>query len=321
MQANTVVSYILVHDTNLDAGESIQEFCKDNQLIRLREHDTDIIEMLHRSINLGAIFLSEESEYKGGDGIDLGCKIHKLRPEVPIFLRTSTIKAKQDLAENIRHCFAGVYHLDEMSELQELIKTHIFSDDYPNFLMKAIQTLSTEVIESQLINMTVTVDSPSLVNDRLIHGNLQSIIPLESSWCKGHMMIQVDQEQLADLINSGKTLMGEEGLVGFRDINAWLSEMTNLIWGVIKSRVLSQINADQPISEVQLPIITNHKESYITFGTDKPHISVKYTFSDNSGELADIVLYQKLIFSITWAPALATEDQIILEDDDDDCLF
>ncbi|MFT5692378.1 MAG: hypothetical protein ACI92E_001710 [Oceanicoccus sp.] len=321
MHDNGVVSYILVHDSHSESKNAIQDFCHNNQLIRLREPKADIFEMLRRNINLGAIFLAEDKGNSDGDGVNLGVKIHKLRPEVPIFLRTNTVKNREDLPERAQHCFAGIYHFDRIHQLQDLIKTHIFSDDYPNHIVNAIQTLSTEVIKSQLIDMTVTVDSPSLVNDRFIHGNLHSIIPLESSWCKGHMMIQVEQEDIGQLINSGQTFLGTEDSAGFRDINGWLSEMTNLIWGILKSKLLSQISNDLPISDVQLPVITNHNESYITFGTSKPYLSIRYTFSDNHAKVPDITLYQKFIFSITWTPTLAAEYQIVLNEDDDDCLF
>ena len=278
MNDNGVVSYILVHDSHSDSKNAIQDFCQNNQLIRLRDPNSDIFELLRRNINLGAIFLSEDKGSADSDGISLGAKIHELRPEVPIFLRTTTIKNREDLAESVQHCFAGIYHFDQLSDLQDLIETHIFSDDYPNHIINAIQTLSTEVIESQLIDMSVTVDSPSIVNDRFIHGNLHSIIPLESSWCKGHMMIQVEQDEIAQLIKNGQTFLGAEDAVGFRDINGWLSEITNLIWGILKSKLLSQISNDLPISDVQLPVITNHNESYITFGSPKPYLSIKYTF-------------------------------------------
>jgi len=317
MQANTVVSYILFHDENTSANNRIQAFCQDNRLIQLRESSSDLLDVLSRNINLGAIFLAEDSQYEQGNGLELARLIHQSRPEVPIFLRTAGIKGKADLPCELQHCIAGVYHLDRLSDLEVLIDKHIFSDDYPNHLVNAIQTLSTEVIESQLQGMSVEVDSPKLVNDRLIHGDLHSIISLESNWCKGHMMVEVNQDELGQLIRFDKTFLGSSDSSDFRDINAWLGEMTNLIWGVLKSKVLSQASAGQPISDVQLPIITNHRERYITFGTTRPHLCIKYTFRDNSGVLPDTTLFQRFIFSVTWLPNFAIEQQIVLTDDDD----
>ena len=321
MQANNVVSYILFHDSNSSANSRIQAFCKDNRLIQLRDSSSNLLDVLSRNINLGAIFLAEESRYEQGSGLELARLIHQSRPEVPIFIRTSEVKALAELPSELQHAIAGVYHLDTLSDLEALIGQHIFSDDYPNHLVHAIQTLSTDVFESQLQGMTVDVGSPKLVNDRLIHGDLHSVIPLESNWCKGHMMIEVNQDELGQLIRHDKTFMGSSESSDFRDINAWLGEMTNLLWGVLKSKVLSQVNTGQPISDVQLPIITNHREKYITFGTSKPHLCVKYTFRDNNGVLPDTTVFQKFIFSITWLPNFATEQQIVLTDDDDDCIF
>jgi len=320
MQANTVVSYILFHDASSSATSRIQAFCKDNRLIHLREHSGNLLDVLSRNINLGAIFLAEESQYEQGNGLELARLIHQSRPEVPIFLRTGEIKTHADLPCELQHCIVGVYHLDTLSDLEALVEKHIFSDDYPNHLLNAIQTLSTEVIESQLQGMTVEVGSPKLVNDRLIHGDLHSIISLESNWCKGHMMVEVNQDELGQLIRHDKTLLGSRESSDFRGINAWLGEMTNLLWGVLKSKVLSQANAGQPISDVQLPIITNHRERYITFGTTKPHLCITYTFRDDSGVLPDTTFFQKFIFSVTWLPSFVSEQQIVLADDDD-CVF
>lgn len=315
-----VVSYIIVHDKDIEAQSAIKSFCQKNKLIDIKGSRSNFIDLLGKNINLGAIFISENPD-DGGEGVELGQSIHLLRPEVPIFLRTLNAQNAANISEESRSAFAGIYQLDNIMELQKYIDRYIFSDDYPNHLIRTIQTHTIEAIESQLVGFSVSTESPCIVNDRLIYGDLHSAIPLESNWCKGHMMVQVDQDDLGLLLKKGRTVLGFMGHVEFRDINTWLAETTNLIWGSLKSRLLSAVKSDGPISDVQLPVITNQREKYISFGTERPHLSIKYILTDTSGELENVHMYQKLIFNITWAPELATEEQIVLEKEEDVIFF
>jgi hypothetical protein len=68
-----------------------------------------------------------------------------------------------------------------------------------------------------------------------------SLIPLESSWCRGYMMLQTEEEPILGMLNSDP-LFPESN---FRDVNALLGEITNLIWGHSRTA----ISVMQPLSQ------------------------------------------------------------------------
>ncbi|MGE6057354.1 hypothetical protein ACQJ2V_28405, partial [Klebsiella variicola subsp. variicola] len=75
----------------------------------------------------------------------------------------------------------------------------IFSQQYPNALVRGIAEISRMVLESQFPGMQVEIEQPYLVRDRIIFGEVFTLIPLESSWCRGYMMLQAEQKTLQAL--------------------------------------------------------------------------------------------------------------------------
>ena len=69
------------------------------------------------------------------------------------------------------------------------------------------------------------------MRDRIIYGELFSLIPLESNWCRGYMMLQTEEGPLVQFVEDDKTHIGVNEEVNFRDINQVLGEVTNLVWG------------------------------------------------------------------------------------------
>ena len=44
----------------------------------------------------------------------------------------------------------------------------------------------------------VRSESPYVVHDRIIFGEVSTLIPIESSWCRGYMMLQTEEIALLD---------------------------------------------------------------------------------------------------------------------------
>ena len=63
-----------------------------------------------------------------------------------------------------------------------------------------------------------------------------------------------------------------------------------------------------------MPIIVNHQNKYITFGTDIPQLCFKYTLRQTGGDRKEITLYQKFIFNLSWAPEKFSENQPTVDD-------
>jgi Chemotaxis phosphatase CheX len=317
MYNTSLESRVLVHENDQSILEQIKCFCKENRLIGLIDKSNNVLKFLKRNIDLGAIFISGRNGQIDNEIIDLCVEIHRLRQEVPIFLRT-TEKGLciADLPTRAQHVFAGIYQTENTEPLRELIQHYIFNRMYPNNLVNGIQTISKGAIEATMQGVSVDVESPYLVNDHLIYGELSSLIPLEGSWCKGHMMIQVDQDELIGLIRAGKAngVNTDNDGVNFRDINGWLSETTNLIWGTLRSKFLSIRTDELGTSDIQIPIITNQRERYINFGSTTPHLVFKFILSDADGKLDDVCLFQKFIFNIRWIPDVVAGEEITMEE-------
>jgi len=153
------------------------------------------------------------------------------------------------------------------------------------------------VLSSQFPTLKTTSHTPYIVRDRVIFGELFSLIQLESPWCRGYMMLQTEEEPLLELIGRD----GAPGTVSsFRSVNDLLSEITNLVWGSFKNRFIG--NSDRSsASRIEVPIIVNHKHRYVSFGTEKPQLCFRFTLSDEiTGRSTK--LYERFIFNLNWSP-------------------
>jgi hypothetical protein len=161
--------------------------------------------------------------------------------------------------------------------------------------------------------MTVNVGAPYLVRDRLIFGEIFTLMPLESSWCRGYMMLQTEEVMLMHLVKSGRTFINPEDAYDFRNLNSLLGEITNLVWGAIKNRYLSSVREGEYLSQV--PIIANNLHRYISFGSDNPQLCFKYTITDeNDDTVKPLVVQQKFIFNLSWSPEDFTENVASVDD-------
>jgi hypothetical protein len=139
------------------------------------------------------------------------------------------------------------------------------------------------------------------VRDRIIFGEVFSLIPLESAWCRGYMMMQAEETPILDLLDRYRTSeSAEDGEANFRDLNGVLGEVTNLIWGSFKNRYVGDADAWLR-SQVQVPLLVNHKHKYISFGTGNPQLCFMYSLTDpRSGR--SVKLHQRFVFSLSWSP-------------------
>jgi hypothetical protein len=178
----------------------------------------------------------------------------------------------------------------------EVIEEYIFCLMYPNALLRGIAEITQAVLTSQFEKLTISMDTPYIVHDRMIFGELFSLIPLESSWCRGYMMLQTEEDPLLDLVGREGT---SNSTANFRSVNDRLSEITNLIWGSFKNRYIGDERRSSA-GQVQIPLIVNHKHKYISFGTENPQLCFRFTLDAISGQSS--TLYARFIFNLNWSP-------------------
>ena len=292
-----LVSKVLVLDNSPVHSAAIKAFCDANNLVGLKVRKNRLMSVLRSNIDLGAILYSESYGATPEENAEIAIRIHTVRPELPIILRRDDLPTLDGIAESLRRVFCAAYTTSDMSGLSKVIDEYIFSLVYPNALVRGISEITEGVLASQFKHLTATWDTPYIVRDRVIFGEVFSLIPLESAWCRGFMMLQTEEQPILDLLDAEQA---GEGGSNFRAVNSLLGEVTNLIWGAFKNRYIGDAAAAS-ISQIQVPLIVNHKHKFISFGTDNPQLCFFYTLSDENTGRA-IKLYQRFVFNLSWSP-------------------
>ncbi len=293
--AEALVSKVLVLDNSDKHFGSIKEFCDQNSLVGLKVRKNRLMSVLRSNIDLGAILYSESYGSSPEENAEIALKIHTIRPELPIILRREGAATMDGVSENLRRVFCGVYTTDDMSGLRKVIDEYIFSLVYPCALVRGISEITESILTSQFKDLTTSWDTPYIVRDRVIFGEVFSLIPLESSWCRGYMMLQTEEEPILSVLNNDPSFPESN----FREVNALLGEITNLIWGAFKNRYIG--DAAVSGSTIQVPLVVNHKHKYISFGSENPQLCFLYTLTDDSTGKS-VKLYQRFIFNLSWSP-------------------
>ena len=295
MQENPV-SKILVLDNSAVHAPLIKNFCDQNNLVPLKVRNGSVMSVLQTNIDLGGILYSEEYGGSVTRNMEIAAKIHATRPELPIILRREKQATLEDLSEAAQHTFCAAYVAQDMGALRKVIDEYIFCLMYPNALLRGIAQITESVLKNQCRTLNVFMDTPYIIRDRVIFGELFSLIQLESNWCRGYMMLQTEEAPFIELL-------GQSGgsSVTFRDVNDLLSEITNLIWGAFKNRYIGDLGGRPTTTQVQVPLIVNHKHKYISFGTENPQLCFRFTLTDpETGR--STAIYARYVFNLSWSP-------------------
>ncbi len=314
MTENTnLVSKVLVLDSDPACFETIKRFCDDNNLVGLTAQAENVMTVLRSNVDLGGILLSENYDGQALGGRQLATRIHAIRPELPIFLRRESAAHLDDVSPSERQSLSAAYTIDAIDALQGSVGEFIFGLSYPNVLVRGISEITKVVLESQFKDVTVEVGQPYIVHDRLIYGEIFTLIPIESAWCRGYMMLQTEEMALLELARADKTHIEASEALDFRNLNSVLGEITNLVWGAFKNRFVQDADSGQHLSQV--PLIVNHLHRYISFGSENPQLCFKYTLTDSkSAEGRTLLIYQKFVFNLNWSPDDFQENQPLVED-------
>ncbi|WP_323121154.1 chemotaxis protein CheX [Burkholderia alba] len=297
MNMSKPVSKVLVLDDHPAHAEAIKRFCDDHNLIGLKVRKNRLMAVLRSNIDLSAILLGEHYGGSLADCAAIATRIDALRPELPIILRRDAEAVRDGLPAALQQVICATYVAHDMAALRTVVDEYIFSLDYPNALVRGISEITEARLGSLFRHLGVSWDTPCIVRDRIIFGEVFSLMALESAWCRGYMMMQAEEQPLLELLAEQP---GRHGAADFRDLNSVLGELTNLIWGAFKDRYLGDGRA-APSSRVQVPLLINHKHRYISFGSDNPQLCFKYRLTDEATGRS-VHLDQRFIFSLRWSP-------------------
>ncbi len=277
------------------------EFCETLGLITVPRAAADAMEALSRYKDLAGVLMAEDlpgDELNGSNGLKLAQTLNKQRPELPIFLRRTSARA---LTEDETRCIAHPWNSGDIPALRAHIDRSLFGLRYPMALVQGIVDLTCSSIQSMFPNAQVEADAPYVVHDRIIYGQVSTLIALESTWCRGYMMLQTEEGALRQGMTQGMGFEGVGGDLGFRELNNLIAETTNLIWGAFKNRYIPHdAFANQ---QTQVPIVINHEQKYISFGSQDPQLCVRYQLIDpRRPRQRPLTIVQRFIFNLHFRP-------------------
>lgn len=289
---------VLLLDHDPQQCKVLSDFSASVGLQALLRTAHDVVASLEQNKDLAGVLLAEDMPCDGADGLHLANTIHKLRPELPIFLRRTTKRALSTLEQQAVH---HQWETGDVDSLKASVERNIFSLLYPTVLVQGIVDLTCSAMRSMFPNAIVTPESPYVVHDRIIHGEVSTLIAIESTWCRGYMMLQTEESALRQGLVQGMSFEGVGGDLNFRELNNMLGETTNLIWGAFKNRYIPpKAFANQ---QTQVPIVINHAHKYISFGSPDPQLCVRYHLSDPTRPSAPpLTIVQRFIFNLHWSP-------------------
>lgn len=300
-----LVSKVLIFEDDTDVQALLKDFCIEHGLVGVKQSSHSTMKMLYNNIDLGAVLISEKC-HDGMESIDNGFelarRINKIRKELPIFIRRVDRTDLDDLSPEDRKGIAGVFRIDQPETLTKLVDQYLADTEYPISLIRRIEEVTHTSLNALFKDIEVTNELPYLVKDKLTYGDILSLLPVEAPWFSGYMMVQSEELPMIGLLKDGRTAIDAEN-ADFRDVMGLLSEISNLAWGGLRTRLLALHPPTQANdTRIFVPITVNQYKEFISFGTDRSQLCFKYTLRDLQNKLEPVTLYQKFIFNIRWSP-------------------
>ncbi|WP_322005077.1 chemotaxis protein CheX [Paraburkholderia tropica] len=266
---------------------------------------------LHTHYDLGGVLLGEDFGGSPDAAAAVAVALEVARPELPIVLRRTT---DGELPEALRRVPRASWNEREPQSLQAALDAHVFSQDYPDPLVDGIADMTLGRLRGLFPDREVNWDTPSIVRDRIIFGEVLTLIPIETAWCRGWLLMQTEETPLIDMLPPREGRGAREEASDFRDLNGVLGELTNLVWGAFRNRYLGNArnagagdkavdkagDGDWVRAQVQVPLLINHRRRYLSFGSDNPQLCIKYRLMcPKTGREA--VIDQRFVFSLGWS--------------------
>ena len=289
----TVSSKVLVFDSDHGQRRRLKSIFDECSLIGLcAEEETSIQQVLRSNIDLGAVFIDDSIK---PDTLRL---IRETRTELPVFRR-----CRDETLESAEASGVTNYGSDD-DRLRQEIESRIFTREYPLAITQTIASETRAALSGVFGGAEVETEPAYLIHDRLIFGELFSLIRLESDWCRGYMMLQTEEADLGNLLVEGIVpgMQVERSELNYRQVNSLLGELTNAIWGRLKSELLpGSSKRRQADFHAEIPSVVNHARRYVSFGSEEPKLCMKHLIS-RGPDLAPAAVFQKFAFHLKWEP-------------------
>jgi hypothetical protein len=291
---------VLILDSDSDALRVALEIVKITGIRPQRPGAVAVLGILGTNVDLGGILLAEDYLGTPAGTFNLVKTIRSIRPELPVFLRRSDEHSGgwiTDLPPNVASMFRRTYSMDGLADFAADLSSQIFTRVYPAALARGIHEISMNSLKALFKGFEITGSPPYLVFDRIIPGEVFTLIGIDSDWCRGYMTWQGSHDELEHLVRVEYPLASSS----FREVNQYLGELTNLVWGGFRNRFVS---GEPATTRVQVPIVINAMQRFISFGSEDPQLCFKFDLTpiDPKFGTDTISLYQRFIFNLSWRP-------------------
>ncbi len=265
---------------------------------------------LQQQIDVAAIFLPAKACADALTNKILN-KVDIDRATLPVFFRHP--KDQVEESDYQQHHFH--YQLED-NGLDQPLQDLLYKRVFPEHFVNQVTLLAEEAITHELVTVEIVNTQAALVTESILYGQVFSLIPIESGWYRGYLIIQTTEQDILDLIAQGKTQL-EASQLDFRNVNTLVAESTNMVWGGLK-RMYASSGEEKVSFMMQIPLIINHKHKYISFGSTEPHLCLSIQVKEpETGKILRIV--QRFVFHLDWQPEHCVEH--IPSDDDGEIEF
>ncbi|WP_321891598.1 chemotaxis protein CheX [Paraburkholderia tropica] len=311
MNTNKPVSKVLLLESDSARALALAQPDAGQRLMGVPVRRDALAAALHTHYDLGGVLLGEDFGGSPEAAAAVAVALEVARPELPIVLRRTT---DGELPEALRRVPRASWNEREPQTLQAALDAHVFSQDYPDPLVDGIADMTLGRLRGLFPDREVNWDTPSIVRDRIIFGEVLTLIPIETAWCRGWLLMQTEETPLIDMLPPREGRGAREEASDFRDLNGVLGELTNLVWGAFRNRYLGNArnagagdkavdkagDGDWVRAQVQVPLLINHRRRYLSFGSDNPQLCIKYRLTcPKTGREA--VIDQRFVFSLGWS--------------------
>ncbi|MEM5421702.1 chemotaxis protein CheX [Paraburkholderia ferrariae] len=301
MNTNKPVSKLLLLESDTARAEAIAQTAAAHDCVCVSVRRDALSAALKTHYDLGGVLLGEDFGGSLEAAAAVAVALEAERPELPVVLRRAANGHSDALPEPLRRLPGASWHESDPETLIAALEAHVFSHDYPDPLVDGITDMTLGRLRGLFAGLEVNWDTPSIVRDRIIFGEVLTLIPIETAWCRGWLLMQTEEAPLIELL---PPRAGRDEASDFRDVNGVLAELTNLVWGAFRNRYLGNAHAAGEAgwgrAQVQVPLLINHRRRYLSFGSDNPQLCIKYrlTCPDTGRE---VVIDQRFVFSLGWS--------------------
>jgi hypothetical protein len=301
MNANKPVSKLLLLEGDTARTEAIAQLGAGHDCTCVAVRREALSAALKTHYDLGGVLLGEDFGGSREAAAAVAIALEAERPELPIVLRRASREGGDDLPEPLRRIPCASWFEDDPQTLVAAFDAYVFSHDYPDPLVDGITDMTLGRLRGLFPDLEVNWDTPSIVRDRIIFGEVLTLIPIETAWCRGWLLMQTEEMPLIELL---PPRAGRDEASDFRDVNGVLAELTNLVWGAFRNRYLGDARAAGEAgwgrAQVQVPLLINHRRRYLSFGSDNPQLCIKYRLTcPKTGR--EVVIDQRFVFSLGWS--------------------